>query len=139
MRTQYGGVFPSSSRKAEVVIAAHQLFDDVSPQIRRWWTDNAPEFKTASRKLRELHPFAHFCSIPHVPQSNGIIERFNRTLLEGALALLATAAFPVTWRPLALTMRRVMRNGFKIGKGGLAPYIRHFRRHPEFRQLSFGA
>ncbi|CAK0791463.1 unnamed protein product, partial [Prorocentrum cordatum] len=138
-RTQYGGVFPSSSRKAEVVIAAHHLFDDVSPQIRRWWTDNAPEFKTASRKFRELHPFAHFCSIPHVPQSNGIIERFNRTLLEGALALLAMAAFPVTWWPLALTMWCMMHNGFKIGKDGFTPYFRRFGRHPEFRQYPFGA
>ncbi|CAK0865136.1 unnamed protein product, partial [Prorocentrum cordatum] len=138
-RTQYGGVFPSSSRKAEVVTAAHHLFDDVSPQIRRWWADNAPELKTASRKLRELHPFAHFCSIPHVPQSNGIIERFNRALLEGALALLAMAAFPVTWWPLALTMWCMMHNGFKIGKDGFTPYFRRFGRHPEFRQHPFGA
>ncbi|CAK0891196.1 unnamed protein product [Prorocentrum cordatum] len=64
---------------------------------------------------------------------------FNRTLLEGALALLAMAAFPVTWRPLALTMWCMMHNGFKIGKDGFTPYFRRFGRHPEFRQCPFGA
>ena len=103
-RTKYAGAFPDSSRKTEVIVAAHHLFDDVIPEVRRWWTDNAAEFKSASRKLREIHPFAHYCSIPHVPQSNGIIENFNRLIIEGALALLAMSALPSTWWPCAVVM-----------------------------------
>ena len=138
-RTQFAGVFPGSSRKAEAVIAAHHAFDDVVPEIRRWWSDNAPEFAAASRKLRELHPFAHFCSIPHVPQSNGIIERFNRTALEGALALLSMTVFPSTWWPLAITTWCMMHNGFKLGEDGFTPYFRRFGQHPECRQYPFGS
>ena len=51
-RTQFDGVFPGSSRKAEAVLAAHHAFDEVIPQVRKWWTDNAPEFAAASHKLR---------------------------------------------------------------------------------------
>ena len=138
-RTKFAGGFPAASRSAATVLAAHHAFDDPVPQIRRWWTDNAPEFRLASRRIREQRPFGHFTSVPHVPQTNGVIERFNRTVLEGTMALLSMACFPSTWWPLALQCWIMMWNGFHTGPDGLTPYHRRFGRPPDYKQYPFGA
>ena len=51
-------------------------------------TDNGPEFWTNEfEKLLDKYSITHFKTVPYVPQSNGRIERLNRTLQQ----LLATA------------------------------------------------
>jgi len=75
----------------------------------------------------------------HVPQSNGIIERFNRTAFEGAAALLAMAAFPATWWPLALICWVFIHNGFKVGSDGRTPHYRRFECDAEYTQYAFGS
>ncbi len=48
-------------------------------------TDNGGEFEKEFRRLVERKKVVHFFNYPRRPQSNGHIERFNRTLEEGFL------------------------------------------------------
>ena len=63
-------------------------FGSSPPTVQRLWTDSAPEFKAAARRIRAQRPFAHYASTSHRPQANGRAERFNRLAMEGISSLL---------------------------------------------------
>ena len=50
--------------------------------IRRVQTDNGGEFEKHFDQSCQEYGFVHFFNYPHHPQSNGHLERFNRTLQE---------------------------------------------------------
>ena len=139
-RTKFAGVFPSNSRDTDTVVVAHHAFDNPVPEIRRWWSDNAPEFVAASQMIRAMRPVAHFRSIPNVPQSsNGVIERFNRTLMEGAAASLMMAAFPASWWVCAVRHWCMQYNGHYRGLDGFTPYERRYQDAAQWEMYPFGA
>ena len=98
--TRFMGGFPSNWKNAEVVIEAVHRFDEIPPEIRRWWTDRAAELLKASRIIRAQRPLAHFVSIPwrHAPRA----ERSNRTVTEGARSVLIQSGLSEAWWPLAM-------------------------------------
>ena len=138
-RTKFAEVFPSNSRDADTVLAAHHEFDNPVPEVRRWWSDNAPDFAAASRKIRTMRPFAHYRSIPRAPQTNGIIERFNRTVVEGARASLLMAAFPDSWWVCAIHHWCMQYNGHCRGTDGFTPHDRRYGCVAEYSSYPFGA
>ena len=75
--TTFSGGFPSNTKIKGAVIGFVHRFDSTPPEIRRWWSDCAPEFRAASRALQRMRPLAHFTSIPwrHAPRA----EKSNRT------------------------------------------------------------
>lgn len=63
---------------AEIVIAA--LKDLLPPQLRYLIADRGVHFKNKLQELAHNHNFIRVTLSPHRPQSNGIAERFVRTL-----------------------------------------------------------
>jgi putative transposase len=58
-------------------------FMHVSPfAISKIQTDNGSEFEMYFDKASKKHGLVHFFNYPRHPQSNGILERFNRTVQE---------------------------------------------------------
>ena len=138
-RTKFAAVFPSNSRDADTVLAAHHEFDNLVPEVRRWWSDNAPEFAAASRNIRTMRPFAHYRSIPRAPQTNGIIERFNRTVIEGARASLLMVAFPDSWWACAIHHWCMQYSGHCRSTDGFTPHDRRYGCVAEYSSYPFGA
>ena len=61
-----------------------------SETIRRWYSDGAPELHAVCRELG----FRHDISDPHRSETNGAIERTNRTVIEGTRCLLFQSGMP---------------------------------------------
>ena len=135
--TSFLGGFPSNFKNKEAVIEFVHRFDNVPPEIRRWWSDCAPEFRAAARTIQRQRPLAHFTSIPwrHAPRA----EKSNRTVTEGARTVLIQSGLNEAWWPLAMLHWIAMWNGFVVGEDGRTPYHRRFREHAPYRQYPFGA
>lgn len=88
---------PKRHHDADAVCDAIHFYDVDIPVIRRWWTDNGGEFVSASKRLRNQRPLAHYTSIPRVALSNGKIERFVRTVCDGTRCILVHSKFPQAW------------------------------------------
>ena len=74
-------------------------------RIKTLHTDRGGEFISLEMKaFLEEEGIVYEKTAPYSPQSNGIAERFNRTLLEGERALSFTANIPsMLWADLAAT------------------------------------
>ena len=108
--TQYGQAFPSQSRETDVVVSCFHHFEGPDQRIRRLWSDNAGELVSAGARIRAQRPLAHYVSIPGRPQSNGIIERYVRVVVEGARAILFQSGYTDSWWPFAVPMFIVLNN-----------------------------
>lgn len=117
------------------------LYDGVElgQQSRRWWTDNAPVFKAASAVVRSFRALGHFASIPHKHQSNGIIERQSRMIIEGINTCLRTSGMTAKWWVCAAPFWTTMKNAFVPGKDGETDWRRRFCSDPMFTQYPYGA
>ena len=58
--------------------------------IKRWYSDGAPGLHAVCRELG----IRHDKSDPHRSETNGLIERTNRTIIEGARCLLYQSGMP---------------------------------------------
>ena len=71
-------------------------------QIERFHSDNAKEYVALGKYLKKEGITQTF-STPYTPQSNGIAERFNRTLLDKVRAMLRDAGLDMSfWGEAAL-------------------------------------
>ncbi len=69
-----------NSRNSEIFFTK---FLEVAPfKIKRIQTDNGKEFEKEFKEYIRGQPITHYFTYPRRPQSNGGIERFNRTLQE---------------------------------------------------------
>ena len=103
--------------------------------VKRVHFDGAKEFKKAARSLTKIGIEVTYSS-PYTPQSNGCVERFNRTLGEKTRSLLIQASCPQElWGEAILhatelynktITRRKMITPHEI-LHGFAPDMRHFR------------
>ena len=75
--------YPAKRKAAEDIKVAVQDFKG-SETIQRWYSDGAPELHAVCRELGIRHDI----SDPHRSETNGAIERTNRTVIEGARCLL---------------------------------------------------
>ena len=58
---------------------AHAFFTNAGIQVQAVMTDNGPGYRSRSF-ARQLGPIRHLFTHPYRPQTNGKVERFNRTL-----------------------------------------------------------
>ena len=66
--------------------------------IKRWYSDGAPELHAVCRQIG----IRHDKSDPHRSETNGLIERTNRTIIEGARCLLFQSGLPYKYWTTAI-------------------------------------
>ena len=81
--TGWLAAYPAKRKAAEDIKVAVNDFKG-SETIQRWYSDGAPELHAVCRELGIRHDI----SDPHRSETNGAIERTNRTVIEGARCLL---------------------------------------------------
>ncbi|CAI7916801.1 unnamed protein product [Closterium sp. NIES-54] len=80
-------------------------------------TDNGGEFIGADvEKELKRKGIQHQLTVPYNPEQNGVAERFNRTLQEGARTLIGRAGLPDPFWVTALRQVVVVKNREKRGK-----------------------
>ena len=87
--TNWIAAYPAKKKSAEDIMEAVNHFKG-SETIKRWYSDGAPELHSVCRKLGIRHDVSN----PHRSETNGLIERTNRTVIEGARCLLYQSGMP---------------------------------------------
>ncbi|CAI7891605.1 unnamed protein product [Closterium sp. NIES-53] len=101
-------------------------------------TDNGGEFIGADfESVLKKKGIQHQLTVPYNPQQNGVAERFNRTLQEGARTLLGRAGLPdpfwvTALRHVALVKNRVLAT---VGDKQWVPYTKWYGSAPAVKML----
>ncbi|CAI7891857.1 unnamed protein product [Closterium sp. NIES-54] len=101
-------------------------------------TDNGGEFVGADfEAVLKKKGIQHQLMVPYNPQQNGVAERFNRTLQEGARTLLGCAGLPdpfwvTALRQVALVKNRVLAT---VGDKQWVPYTKWYGSAPAVNML----
>ncbi|CAI7792651.1 unnamed protein product [Closterium sp. NIES-53] len=101
-------------------------------------TNNGGEFIGADfEAVLKKKGIQHQLTVPHNPQQNGVAERFNRTLQEGARTLLGRAGLPdpfwvTALRQVALVKNRVLAT---VGDKQWVPYTKWYGSAPAVSML----
>ncbi|CAI7844570.1 unnamed protein product [Closterium sp. NIES-54] len=101
-------------------------------------SDNGGEFIGADfESVLKKKGIQHQLTVPHNPQQNGVAERFNRTLQEGARTLLGRAGLPdpfwvTALRQVALVKNRVLAT---VGDKQWVPYTKWYGSAPAVNML----
>ncbi|CAI7834300.1 unnamed protein product [Closterium sp. NIES-53] len=101
-------------------------------------TDNGGEFIGADfEAVLKKKGIQHQLTVPYNPQQNGVAERFNRTLQEGARTLLGRAGLPdpfwvTALRQVAFVKNRVLAT---VGDKQWVPYTKWYRSAPAVNML----
>ncbi|CAI7806973.1 unnamed protein product [Closterium sp. NIES-53] len=101
-------------------------------------TDNGGEFIGADfESVLKKKGIQHQLTVPYNPQQNGVAERFNRTLQEGARTLLGRAGLPdpfwvTALREVALVKNRVLAT---VGDKQWVPYTKWYGSAPAVNML----
>ena len=125
--------FFSHTRKVSAVADAVHKFDDAQPEVRRWWTDAAPEFAAAARTIRSTRHLAHYRSTPYRPQAYGRAERKHRLAIQGTRCLLTTGGLSEKLWVLAIAMFAMMYNANFRGADGFSSWQRRIQDDQEFK------
>ena len=100
-----------------------------------FYSDNAPELKAAAQQ--EL--MVHLTSTPHRPESNGVVERFNQLIVDGARCLLLQSGLPGRYWHYACRAFLLARNALVKGKDGNTSWSRRFGKNFHGKLIPFGA
>ncbi|CAI7824808.1 unnamed protein product [Closterium sp. NIES-53] len=101
-------------------------------------TDNGGEFIGADfESVMKKKGIQHQLTVPYNPQQNGVAERFNRTLQEGARTLLGREGLPdpfwvTALRQVALVKNRVLAT---VGDKKWVPYTKWYGSAPAVNML----
>ena len=87
------------------------------------YTDNSQEFIAS---LKELG-WPHDTSTPHRSQTNGVIERANRSASEGSSCALVQSGLSEEWWPEALRCYCFLRNVSDILLDKITPFEKRFK------------
>jgi hypothetical protein len=133
--TGWLAAYPSKRKSAEDVKAAVNDFKG-SETIKRWYSDGAPELHAACRELGIRHDI----SDPHRSETNGQIERTNRTVIEGARCLLFQSGMPYKYWKLAITCFATSYNVAHVdNKKGTVSYVERHSHKFQGKKLPFGS
>ncbi|CAI7912266.1 unnamed protein product [Closterium sp. NIES-53] len=101
-------------------------------------TDNGGEFIGADfEAVLKKKGIQHQLTVPYNPQQNGVAERFNRTLQEGARTLLGRAGLPDPFWVTALRQVTLVKNRVlaTVGNKQWVPYTKWYRSAPAVNML----
>lgn len=87
--TGWIAAYPAKRTSVEELKLAVHAFKG-SEAIKRWYSDGAPELHATCRNIG----IRHDTSDPHRSETNGAIERCNRTVIQGARCLLFQSGMP---------------------------------------------
>ena len=127
--------YPARTKTAEEIKVAVQ--DSVgAEEVKSWYPDGAPELHAVCRELG----FRHDKSDPHRSETNGVIERTNRIVLEGTRTLLFQSGLPHKYLRMAAKCFCTLYNGQHVDKKkGTVPYVERHGMTPPAKLISFGA
>jgi hypothetical protein len=99
--------------------------------------DNAKEFVQGKFKAYlDSEGIQLYTLVPHSPQMNGIAKRMNRTIIEGACAMLLEAKLPKRYWTLAFKMMAYLRNrSLMHANEGKTPYEAFYGGAPDIGNL----
>ncbi|CAI7905238.1 unnamed protein product [Closterium sp. NIES-54] len=115
----------SGSRYFLTIVDDHTRAVESGHKVKVIRTDNGGEFIGADFEVvLKKKGIQHQLTVPYNPQQNGVAERFNRTLQEGARTLLGRAGLPdpfwvTALRQVALVKNRVLAT---VGDKQRVPY-----------------
>ena len=132
--TSYGDMIVVRSKATNDTVMALREFYGDQPAFF-FHSDNAPELKAASDQ--EL--MVHVASTPHRPESNGVIERFNQLLIDGARCLLLQSGLPARYWHYACRAFLLARNSALKSKDGKTPWERRHEQQFPGKQIPFGS
>ncbi|CAI7925341.1 unnamed protein product, partial [Closterium sp. NIES-53] len=101
-------------------------------------TDNGGEFIGADfESVLKKKGIQHQVTVPYNPQQNGVAERFNRTLQEGARTLLGRAGLPDPFWVTALRQVALVKNWVlsTVGDKEWVPYTKWYGSAPAVNML----
>ncbi|GAA5922981.1 hypothetical protein JCM6882_000245, partial [Rhodosporidiobolus microsporus] len=85
-------------RKSDVLGAFQQfkaLVKESGKSIQRFRSNNGSEYNgTAFKVFLDKHSIQHEATTPYLPQSNGVAERVNGSIVEGILSFLSQSGAP---------------------------------------------
>ena len=119
--------YPARNKSAEEIkVAAQDLVG--SDEVKLWCSDGAPELHAVFREMG----LRHDKSDPHRSETNGVIERTNRTVLEGTRTILFQSGMPYKyWRSAAKCFCALCNTHHADKKKGTIPYgFRHGTKFP---------
>ena len=124
-----------SKRKSATDIKAAVIDFKGSETIKRWYSDGAPELHVACRELGIRHDI----SDPHRSETNGQIERTNRTVIEGTGCLLFQSDMPYKYWKLAISCFATLFNVAHVdSKKGTVSYVERHSHKFQGKILHFG-
>ena len=94
--TRFTDLAPVKDKSAESALRAMKYYLG-NYELERLYTDNSKELEVVGNEIANVHQ----TSTPHRPQSNSIVERAIRTMVEGTRAALLQAGLPHRFWPLA--------------------------------------
>ena len=131
--TLYGDLIVVRSKNVNDTIMAFREFYGEDP-FYYFHSDNAKELKAAA----EQELMVHLTSTPHRPESNGVVERFNQLIVDGARCLLLQSGLPGRFWHYACRAFLLARNARVKGKDERTPWNRRFGREFHGKVLPFG-
>jgi transposase InsO family protein len=130
------------NKKAETVLTAfkkvHNIMKNVfSHSIKRLHTDNGSEYDDdVMLGYLEDEGIEHTTTAPYQPQSNGIAERVNRTLMGKVRAMLLRCNLGYEFWPYAVLQAAYLHNRTPSStSGSVTPYERLYGRVPSLGNL----
>ena len=91
--TNWTQSFASKHKDAEETKHGFKRFLGPQQLPEHVYTDGSKEFENACKDLGYLHDV----STPHAPETNGIIERANRRIIEGTSCALSQSGLTTEW------------------------------------------
>lgn len=97
-------------------------------------SDGAEEYKALQKSITGLS-FRQTFSSPYTPEHNAVAERANRTIVEGARAILIQARLPSCLWPFAVKHVLSVRNKVVHSKTNESPHMLMFKTRPSLKNI----
>src|SRR5579859_791582 len=103
--------------------------------LKKIRTDGGTEFQGNMRTYLNARGIQHEQTTRYSPESNGVAERYNRTILEMARPMLSALNLPLQLWSEAISTAVFIRNCLPHSKTGVSPHYRWHRFKPCLSQL----